>query len=706
VTTRSSPGPIALLMPALIALLIAAGAAFVHTRFALRYFAPSAEEFLLAFLPWGPHIASAWGPHALRLAAAALFFASLPGLGAFLLRRLQTPLPLFAQAGAALIAWSTLGLALAAAGFSAPAPLKAVSAALVAAGLCWAPRAAWPAVSAVKETLRSAAGAASLAFAALYLLTTVVPETFYDALVYHLAVPQAFLQAGRLADIPDVHLSRLPGLIQTVYLWALAWSDDRLCRAITAGTGFLSAAALGAWVGARWSPRAGRWAALLFLSSPMIGVNLWSCANDVLCGFFFFLAFAVWQAAWDGKDGALDRRLLALSGAFFGAALATKYTALFGALYFALDLIARRRRARLPIYEPGLVFAAAAALPLLPWWFRTAAFTGNPFFPQAAELFGGDVPANLEMLAAWRSDAAGHRGLFFRAMAIVYDGLFGVEHGRFGFVGPALLMLLPLAPFLRYGEPARALVFGALASYALFVLSTGRLRYFIPQIGLLFALAAAALEDYRVTSGRHGQALAPLRRRLGRWRALADPAAAMRTLAALVVAGNAAWLVLVFQRYNQGWDVVWGRETASDYLKREHIGVYGNPSQGGYEHLAQLKRSGGAVSRVFIVGEARTFRCPAPSRPTGTFNVPPFVLWFQDDPSPRAFVRRLAEEGYSHLLINVPELHRITSAEHHGGETVGRLGRALDLLPQPIYRDKWVILFSVPQTGATPPRSL
>ena len=37
-----------------------------------------------------------------------------------------------------------------------------------------------------------------------------------------------------------------------------------------------------------WRPAA-LWAALLLASCPMVIVNTWSCANDVLCGFFFLL---------------------------------------------------------------------------------------------------------------------------------------------------------------------------------------------------------------------------------------------------------------------------------------------------------------------------------------------------------------------------------------------------------------------------------
>lgn len=692
-------------MPSLIALLLAAAAAAVHMRSSLIFFQPVADDFIRAFAPWGPHLLSAWAPHLARLAAAALFFASLPGLGARLTRRLPAPpLRFFVQIAAALVLWSTLGLLLAALGLSKTFPLRLLSAALVAAGLFWRRGAEWPTRIQWRETFRFPTGAAAAAFAALYLLTTVVPETFYDALVYHLAVPHAFLQAGRLVDIPDVHLSRLPGLIQTLYLWGLAWSDDRLCKVVTVGFGFLSAAALGAWVGRLWSAGAGRWAALLFLSSPMIGVNLWSCANDVLCGYFFLLAFVVWLAAWapepDGRE--LDRNLLALSGFLFGAAAAAKYTAFFGGLFFALDLIVRRGRARRAIYEPGIVFAAAAMLPLLPWWFRTAAFTGNPFFPQAAGLLGGDTPENILLLKTWTADTAGHRALFSRALALVRDSLFGVEHGRFGFAGPALLMTLVLVPFLRYGEVTRSLVGCALTSYAMFTMTTGRLRYFIPQMGLLFALGAAALEDYARTAREHGTLLVPRGAR-GRWRALLDPAAAMKALLALVVASNAAWLVFVFQRYNQGWDVVWGRVPARDYLQAEHIGVYGNPSQGAFDFLADQRRAGEPVQgRILIVGDARSHRSPLPARASGTFNTPTYALWLAEDPSPRAFIQRLRDEGYTYLLLNADEMHRITPSQYQAGAPLHGFGQVLDMLPEPVYRDRWAILFPVPQAGATP----
>jgi hypothetical protein len=257
-------------------------------------------------------------------------------------------------------------------------------------------------------------------------------------------------------------------------------------------------------------------------------------------------------------------------------------------------------------------------------------------------------------------------------------------------------MLLLLAPFLRYGDPARALFGCSIASYALFICATGRLRYFIPQLGVLFALGAAALGDYERTVRERPAALAPLRRRLGRWRALADPAAAMKSLLAAVSLLNGVWLLVIFQKYNQGWDVVWGRVPAEEYLRAEHIGVYGHPSQGAFDHLARRLAAGERVGRVMIVGDARSYRCPAPASAASTFNVPRYAFWLEEEPSAEALVRRLRDEGYTHLVLNAPEMSRLTPDAYKTGPFLRLFGQALDKLPPPLYRDRWAILFAVP----------
>lgn len=652
--------------------MLAAQALAFHTRMTWLYFRPDAAQLSPILPRLGASFFPLWAAHGGRVAAAALFFLSLDGLG-----RLCAPKrewPPFAAAGLGLLLWGTLGFLLAAAGLCSPAVLRPASLLLVAAGLGRG-AARWR--SALSKPFRPSALEISLAlFGVFYLLTTAVPETFYDALVYHLTAPQAWLSAGRMTDMPDIHLWRLPGLMQPLYLWGLAWSDDRLCKLLNVGVAGLAAGHLGVWAGRRWGREVGGWAALLFLSSPMIGVNLWSCANDVPAAFFCFLALTAWLEAWEkgGRAGFL------WSGLFFGAAAAMKSTAFFAAPFFAADAL-RRARGRAAL-EALLFFAAGALIPLLPWWVRTFSWTGNPFFPQGASFLGGDSPENLALLRGWHAEMGSEEPLFSRSLSLVRESLRGVEAGRFGFVGPALLMGLPLAFFFRADAAAGVLGGYGLMAYIAFLCATGRLRYFLPHLSPLFALAALGLVDYaKSTAGdRWGRRLGP----------------ALKALAGVAVALNLVWLALVFQRFNQGWDVVWGRQDASAYLRQEHIGVYGHPSQGAFDKLKEEPAPG----RLFVIGEARTFRSPLPATAAASFNVPPYAAWAGTPPSADRLLERLRATGHTHLLMNVEEWKRITPADYKSDEQLKSLGALLDRLSPPIYSDRWCLLFRLPPEDA------
>ncbi len=212
-------------------------------------------------------------------------------------------------------------------------------------------------------------------------------------------------------------------------------------------------------------------------------------------------------------------------------------------------------------------------------------------------------------------------------------------------------------------------------------------------MSLFFALGAASQWDYEETTSRLARRPAsPVSAFLGRAARRAGPW--LRGLMGIVALLNGLWLALIFQRFNQGWDVVWGRQSARDYLRQEHIGVYGHPSQGAFDFLADQKAAG----KVFLVGEARTYRCPLPARSSASFNVPTYARWLEQNPLPGAFVERLRREGYTYLLLNAPEMRRLTPGAYTGDEYLRPLGMVLDALAPPVYRDRWTVLFRVPSS--------
>ena len=227
----------------------------------------------------------------------------------------------------------------------------------------------------------------SAALAVLSLLLCALPPdgNEWDALAYHLAFPKLYLQAGRMVEIPFMHQSYFPPLQDMLYLWGLSVADESAAKVMHWAVGML--AVLGAAGFLQRRGVSGAWGAALVLGAPAFLWQMFSAYADLATALYASLGmFALAYAVQEGS-----RRWLWLSGALMGFALATKYTALLTAgLWGVVGLVwlVRAGQARLlpTLVGAGLLAAAIGA----PWYIRNAVWTGNPVYPFAYEIFGGE----------------------------------------------------------------------------------------------------------------------------------------------------------------------------------------------------------------------------------------------------------------------------------------------------------------------------
>jgi len=74
---------------------------------------------------------------------------------------------------------------------------------------------------------------------------TLIPETFYDALEYHLSLPNLYLLHGRIIPTPENSYSGSPGLPWMLYGWTLAfdsWASSPRCFTAASFSGWRPAA--------------------------------------------------------------------------------------------------------------------------------------------------------------------------------------------------------------------------------------------------------------------------------------------------------------------------------------------------------------------------------------------------------------------------------------------------------------------------------
>ncbi len=427
----------------------------------------------------------------------------------------------------------------------------------------------------------------------------------YDSLTYHLAVPAQYLRFGKVVELPYDHHSYFPFTLEMLFtlgLWARGVVFAKLFHWLMLPIGALALVALGKRAG---SARAGLLAACLYASSPLILQEATTAYIDLGFAAFTFLAILSFVIALETRS----RREFALCGAFCGFCLGTKY---FGALIFGFLglwlLFSVRKTAQNPfdrmVWRRNLAFFTLSALILGGFWYaRNIVWTGNPVFPFAYRLFGGQgwtaqmardydisqaiygfgkTPIDLVWLP-WRlamSPLNFGQPLWPLATPPLQNGLTGAFEVQglllSSFPGPALFAFGVPALFLA-NKPRPIVLVTAFFSFllAFWFLTSQQIRYLIPALGMLALIGGWGIVQ-----------IAP------RLRFASKIGAAMLALWLLFAP---YWLV---QNNRVAWDVISGAQTPTAYLRRTFSG---------FDAMEYANQNTPKNAKFAVFGESRCF---------------------------------------------------------------------------------------------------
>lgn len=380
------------------------------------------------------------------------------------------------------------------------------------------------------------------------LLEALAPPVHFDALVYHLALPQEFLRQGRLVFTPDNPFWGMPLGAEMLYTWAMALGRPQAAAVLGWIVGVLGLAGVLA-LGWGFRREVGWVAAASLLAGETLSTSLgWAYADWLVA--LHTAAMLIALDAWrrDGRQG-----MAAWAGAAAGMAFGAKYSGVVAAVGGAcILLLAAGKRGRARALAP---FGAAAMAAAMPWLVKNAWITGDPLFPFLGE--------NLWMDSIRQ---AFYRGLPFTPPGLevlltpIQATLQGVE-GAPGFaasLGPLLVGLLPglLAVRRRTLKEALPIIVFAVAGWLMWM--AGRLysRQLI-QSRLYYGLYPA----WAVLAGLGYGGIC--RVRLGRVRARR----VVQVLVGLVL-GFAAASALLGTARDGSAAVAFGLETESAYRQR------------------------------------------------------------------------------------------------------------------------------------------
>lgn len=237
-----------------------------------------------------------------------------------------------------------------------------------------------------------------------FLLYALTPSMQSDELRYHLAAPQEWLKAGRLAYLPYNAFSNFPSVIEMLFLFGLGLAGDLLAKGfhflfLPLTTAAIALLARG-WheVGCadeahiakdytRWRIRPSVMASAVWATSPIV-LPLAGWAFIDLGVLFFTLGIICFLMRWGSGGLKKDWVVAAIFG---GLLVGSKYTGIITVMFGALLMVvfAVRREGLFKSIQRALVFGMIAATIASPWWIKNVIYTGNPVYPLAHSIFDG-----------------------------------------------------------------------------------------------------------------------------------------------------------------------------------------------------------------------------------------------------------------------------------------------------------------------------
>jgi 4-amino-4-deoxy-L-arabinose transferase-like glycosyltransferase len=323
-------------------------------------------------------------------------------------------------------------------------------------------------------------------------LQNLAPETFFDAMVYHLAVPQYWLINHGFRDFPGNFFSNYPFGAECYFLNGLVFQGTEAAKMLhVISYGFCGLVA-GGWAWELAGPSAGRLALGATLTLPLLALNSWAAqvegflAFGLVLGLYALNRFA--QPAGKPAPWALA------SGLLLGLCLCVKYTAIIGAGSALLVLAFQNRvffaRSRMKYWAMALL---ACLLMLGPWIIKNLVYTGNPFFPYFMDFFTGR-----------HLSPEGYSRLLVEQHARVTTGwldwlwlpwkLTFSNPDSYNFCGPLWLALLPLCFLFRLKHAQlRFLAVTALLFLIAGLAVTHIFKFILTDFPLFYVLLAAVL---------------------------------------------------------------------------------------------------------------------------------------------------------------------------------------------------------------------
>jgi len=491
-------------------------------------------------------------------------------------------------------------------------------------------------------------------FLILDLFMCFVPELFYDALVYHIGVPNNYLRENGMVHIQSAH-SAFPLSWQMVYMFGIGLKNETLSKLTHFSCGLLIILCM--YTNAKryiLERRACCHVAVLgglfFLGIPMVQTQIWTSGIDIGLCFYSFLAFSALTHFWNSSDEDNERKInwIYLAGAFAGLSFASKYQGVFVVAVVGLLILLKSFydfwKWRKPFrWKPALIFGILSFLLILPWLTRNWIFWKNPVYPFEYLNFLFKDAAVLNEAAKgyfWGANSGYTPKNWFEILQLPWILTFNTDRGSLSYPGAIPLAFILIIFLYFYKGTNRSWTTPFILSFLLFslfsIFSTRLLRYHLaawPTLCFLLAVANISLIQ----------------------RSLWIATLLISSVLLLTLNNLGACMFIINYSYHP-YEVLSGHESREDYVSYSHPGNNPYPAQKMFQYL---KKNFNQDHRVLIFGDEKTYGFPIPYIFSDVFEKNIFSILANESENAEQMFKQLQERSVTHMLVNPIEYYRL-----------------------------------------------
>jgi len=476
-----------------------------------------------------------------------------------------------------------------------------------------------------------------------------LPPSFYDSLVYHLGIPNLYLQQSGFVETPQFFFANT-AIYYEISLTPAVFAGDMVPRLFHFFIGVIFLFAAADFAVEVFKIKKRHILLLLFLSMPMSVFLLSTVKNDLLSAFFIFL----------GVRFLLEKRFN-LSALFWGFSIGIKYTNALPLIIFLVIFVIKEKRFPLKKLVVWGLITAAVVVPIL---VKNYHFAKNPFFPFFSQYFNAGS-WDTSRYALMKADV----GTMFHSLADAIKFPYTISYGQSGFGGMIGAQFLIFLPFLlvvreRLKKNLYLLLFAILTLY-LGSYFTGSLRFLYIVFVILSFYLAMIYESV-------GQKI-------------------IKYLFFIVISLNFITALASQEQMYRSHQLFFGKLDIEEYK------AFIFPTYPGIAYMNSHTEPG---SRVMLVGEARNYYLKRPYLAASGIDYSLLKKYLKQSESYEEFLEALRNDKIDYIILNLGEFNRLQREYHRLDENQWRKMAVYlsHLQAKTVFQQKGIFVFKVTGT--------